>query len=274
MTLVLALLGSLMWGIADFLGGLISKTYKVAYVLVVSQTFGLITMGIYFVLSGDFWDWRAAAMASLASFSGFFGMMSFYKALSTGTMGIVSPIASLGAIVPVAVGLASGEQPSGLQFLGILFALIGVALASGPELSGASAAKPVILAIMAAIGFGTCFVFLKNGGEYSVTTTMVLMRVQSVLIGLIMVLRAKSIVKIQLKHFWLLVVVGAFDVLANVTFTIASQSDMLALVSVLSSLYPVVTVLMAWAILKERMMTIQYVGVVISLFGVCQIALG
>ena len=274
MTLVLALLGSLMWGVADFLGGLISKTYKVAYVLVVSQAFGLITMGIYFVISQEQWDWRAATMASLASFSGFFGMMSFYKALSTGTMGIVSPIASLGAIVPVAVGLASGEQPSALQFLGILFALIGVALASGPELSGASAAKPVILAVMAAIGFGTCFIFLKNGGEYSVTTTMVLMRVQSVLIGLVMVIRAKSAVKIQSKHLWLLVVVGAFDVMANVTFTIASQSDLLALVSVLSSLYPVVTVVMAWAILKERLMTIQYIGVVVALFGVCQIALG
>lgn len=68
--------------------------------------------------------------------------------------------------------------------------------------------------------------------------------------------------------------VGAFDVMANVTFTIASQSDLLALVSVLSSLYPVVTVVMAWAILKERLMTIQYIGVVVALFGVCQIALG
>jgi drug/metabolite transporter (DMT)-like permease len=68
--------------------------------------------------------------------------------------------------------------------------------------------------------------------------------------------------------------VGAFDVMANVAFTIASQDDLLALVSVLSSLYPVVTVVMAWVILKERLMTIQYFGVVFALFGVCQIALG
>lgn len=274
MTLALALLGSLMWGVADFLGGLISKTYKVAYVLVISQAFGLVTMAIYFFVANEQWDWRAGAMASLASFSGFFGMMSFYKALATGTMGIVSPIASLGAIVPVVVGLASGEQPSSMQFLGILFALLGVALASGPELSGASAAKPVLLAIGAAIGFGACFIFLKEGGAYSVSTTMILMRVQSVFMALILVLRAKSAVKVQPKHLGLLVLVGAFDVLANVTFSIAAQSDLLSLVSVLSSLYPVVTVLMAWIILKERLMTIQYVGIVVALFGVTQIALG
>lgn len=263
-----------MWGIADFLGGLFSKTYKVAFVLVISQAFGLITMVIYFFVSNGQWDWRAATMASLASLSGFFGMMSFYKALATGTMGIVSPIASLGAIVPVGVGLASGEQPSSLQFMGILFALIGVALASGPELSGASAAKPVLLAVGAAIGFGTCFIFLKEGGAYSVSTTMILMRVQSIAIAMILVFRARSFVKVKPAHLGLMVIVGAFDVLANVAFTVASQSDLLALVSVLSSLYPVVTVLMAWAILKERLMVVQYVGVVIALFGVCQIALG
>ncbi len=274
MTLALALLGSLMWGVADFLGGLISKTYKVAYVLVISQAFGLMTMVIYFLVSNEQWDWRAATMASLASFSGFFGMMSFYKALATGTMGIVSPIASLGAIVPVAVGLATGEQPSSIQFLGILFALIGVALASGPELSGAADPKPVLLAIGAAVGFGTCFIFLKEGGAYSVSTTMILMRVQSVLIALVMVWKAKSAVKVKPAHIGLLVVVGAFDVMANVAFTIASQDDLLALISVLSSLYPVVTVVMAWVILKERLMTIQYFGVVFALFGVCQIALG
>lgn len=274
MTLALALLGSLMWGVADFLGGLFSKTYKVAHVLVISQTFGLLTMGIYFIVSNGHWDWRAATMASLASFSGFFGLMSFYKALATGTMGIVSPIASLGTIVPVAVGLVSGEQPSGLQFLGILFALIGVALASGPELTGASAVKPVLLALGAAIGFGTCFIFLKEGGAYSVSTTMILMRSQSIAIALFLVLRSKSFSRVEPKHLGLMAIVGAFDVLANVAFTVASQSDLLAIVSVLSSLYPVVTVLMAWAILKERLMAIQYIGVVIALFGVCQIALG
>ncbi len=274
MTLALALLGSLMWGVADFLGGLISKTYKVAYVLVISQFFGLLTMAIYFFFANDGWDWRAGFMASLASLSGFFGMMSFYKALATGTMGIVSPIASLGAILPVAAGIWSGEQPSGMQFLGILFALLGVALASGPELNGASAAKPVFLAIGAAIGFGACFIFLKEGGAYSVSTTMILMRVQSILIGLFMIWRAKSVIRVQPVHLGLLVLVGAFDVLANVAFATASQSDLLAIVSVLSSLYPVVTVLMAWLFLKERLMAIQYVGIVIALLGVCQIALG
>jgi drug/metabolite transporter (DMT)-like permease len=274
MTLALALLGSLMWGIADFLGGLLSKTYKVAYVLVISQVFGLVTMAIYFLVANEQWDWRAGAMASLASFSGFFGMMCFYKALATGTMGIVSPIASLGAIVPVAVGLVTGEQPSGIQYLGILFALIGVALASGPELSGASAAKPVVLAIGAAIGFGTCFIFLKEGGAYSVPTTMVLMRAQSILIGLAMVWQSKSYVKVKTKHIGLLIVVGVFDILANVAFSVASQSDLLSLVSVLSSLYPVVTVVMAWVFLKERLIAIQYAGILIALVGVCQIAIG
>ena len=103
---------------------------------------------------------------------------------------------------------------------------------------------------------------------------MILMRAQSILIGLAMVWQSKSFVKVKTKHLWLLIVVGAFDILANVTFSVASQSDLLSLVSVLSSLYPVVTVVMAWIFLKERLIAIQYVGIVVALIGVCQIAIG
>jgi drug/metabolite transporter (DMT)-like permease len=79
---------------------------------------------------------------------------------------------------------------------------------------------------------------------------------------------------VKTKHIGLLIVVGVFDILANVAFSVASQSDLLSLVSVLSSLYPVVTLVMAWVFLKERLIAIQYAGILIALVGVCQIAIG
>ena len=274
MAIVAALLSSAMYGIADFLGGKYSKRLPVTFVVGVSQFFGLLTAIAVAMATHSAWDSRAIPHAMLASVAGFLGLMMFYQALATGRMGIVSPIASLGVLVPLGVGLVHGEIPRAVQIIGIILAIVGIVLASGPELSGASDSRPVFLAVGAAVGFGTCFVFIADGSYYSVATTMIVMRLQTVPIAIVIALLTKSFAKPSRKEVGWLAVIGALDNGANLAMGYATTLGMLTIVSVLASLYPVVTVLLAWWLLRERLLVVQYVGIATALLGVCAITAG
>src|SRR3954454_553559 len=136
MAALLAIGSSILWGSADFVGGLVSRTRNAYAVVAGSQAFGLLVIGIVALVTGD---WRASLgylpWAVAAGLSGALGLVAYYAGLSSGTMGVVAPIASMGAVVPVALAIAGGEKPSWLQLVGIAVALLGVAAASGPELS-------------------------------------------------------------------------------------------------------------------------------------------
>ncbi len=134
----LALLSSGLWGSADFFGGLMSRRLPPIAVVAWSQTSGLVLGLVVATVTGAWGDpagWLPWAV--LAGVSGALGLVAFYAALASGTMGVVSPIAALGAVVPVLAGVVAGEQPTGLQTAGIVVALLGAVLASGPELRAA-----------------------------------------------------------------------------------------------------------------------------------------
>ena len=138
MSAALALLASLLWGTADFLGGTASRRLPTASVLGVSQLVALLGLvPLAALLGGYSADGRLLLLAALAGAAGVTALGAFYRALAVGTMGVVAPVAALGAVVPVAAGLVAGESPSGLQAAGIAVAVLGVVLASGPELRGA-----------------------------------------------------------------------------------------------------------------------------------------
>lgn len=274
MSLVLALASSMMWGIADFVGGIASKRTPSTVVAGLSQFIGLIVISGIGLVTGFNWDSAALGWAVLAGLSGYAGISMFYQALATGRMGIVSPIAALGALVPLSAGLLAGDSPTSLQMLGVIVAIIGIVLASGPELSGGADPKPVLFAVGAAFGFGFALWAIAQGSAYSVITTMTAMRCVSVVTAGLGAVVTRTRVQLSTIDWRLVVVAGAFDVLANLTFGMATTGDLLSLVSVLGSLYPVVTVLMAWALLKERLQVVQYVGVIAALAGVAAIAGG
>lgn len=275
MAIVLALVSSIMWGIADFLGGVATKKSHVALVVGLSQIFGLGTVTVVGVFTGFDYTAEVIPWAVAASLSGFAGLSLFYQALSIGRMGIVSPIASLGVMVPLAFGLLGGERPSQLQIVGIIAAVVGIVLASGPELTGDADPKPVIFAVGAAAGFGVCLYTISRGSEFSVISTMTGMRMVTAILCTIWIVVVASKDRELVKPSWTVIaVVGFFDVMANVTFGYATSMDLLSLVSVLGSLYPVFTVLLALVFLKERLLPVQYVGVVAALTGVGFIAGG
>ncbi len=272
MTAVLALLSSLLWGSADFLGGLTSKKLPSLLVVALSQTAGLAAVTCVALAAGA---WTAPTgylpWAVLASLSGASGLVVFYKALATGSMGVVAPISGLSGLVPLAAGLLGGESFSAIQAVGAVAIGIGVVLASGPELRADTGWRPLAYAVLAALLFGISMLAIARGSEYSALMTMTGMRVVSVtVLGLAAAIswRRGRFGRPNLRSSlpWI-VALGVLDVGANVTFGMAADQGPLVIASVLGSLYPVVTAVLAATVLHERLRLIQYAGVAAAIAG-------
>ena len=283
MAVLSALLASVLWGTADFLGGRTSRRVPVGTVLGVSQLAALLGLVPLAAVLGAFDEPRTYVVPGLlAGLAGLLALAAFYQALATGTMGVVAPIAALGVVVPVAVGLLDGERPGTLRLVGIALGVLGIVLASGPELSGSAGARPLLLAAVAGLGFGAVLVLVAEGSRAgstaSVVMTLLTMRLVSVVLLTLLLLAAAPRrgfdLGLRRSDLPVLVTIGAFDVGANAAYAVASQSDLVSVASVLASLYPVVTVLLARQLLAERLARIQSAGVGLALVGVGLLAGG
>ncbi len=284
MSAVLALLSSLLWGSADFFGGIMSRRLPAVLVVAASQFAGLLGIAVVAVAAGALDSPTGyVAWAIAAGLTGVIGLVAFYAALASGTMGVVSPIAALGVVVPVVVGIAQGERPGTAQVVGIVVAIAGVVLASGPELSGRAGAKPLVLAVVAALGFGGALLSIAKGSRDSTIMTLFTMRVTSVsVLGVALVVlavRARRAgaargPRLDVRDVAFLALIGLGDAAANLTFGWASTRGLVSVVAVLGSLYPVVTVLLAWVLLHERLGRLQTLGVAGALAGVVLIGAG
>ncbi|MCP3821788.1 DMT family transporter [Streptomyces sp. A3M-1-3] len=288
MTALFALATSLLWGLADFGGGLLTRRIPALTVVVVSQGIAVVVLGVIVVATGAWSEtgpqlWFAVA----AGIVGPVAMLSFYKALALGPMGVVSPLGSLGVAVPVGVGLVLGERPGLLQFAGIAVAVAGIVLAGGPELRGAPVRRQaLLLTLVAAFGFGAVMALIA---EASSTLTglflaLFVQRVTNVAAGgaalYISVRRGGralpedggwSVIRASLPA---LAFVGLADVAANGTYSIAAQHGPVTVAAVLASLYPVVTALAARGVLKERLRGVQAAGAGLALVGTVLLATG
>jgi drug/metabolite transporter (DMT)-like permease len=276
LALVLALGSSVVWGIADFAGGSLSRRLPVLGVTLVSQAAGFVALIVAVAVRGDVGA-RSFLLGIVAGLGGGLGLAAFYRALSLGTMSVVSPIAACGALVPFALSLASGERPSRLAVAGAVAALAGAVLASLEERRAATEspdrARAIVLAAAAAVALGLFVYFLGLGSRQGdALSTLFGARVGSlsVLVAVALILRAP--VRIPRSSVAAVAAVGLADVSANALFALASRQGLLALVSVLGSLYPVVTVLLAHVLLGERLTRTQRLGVVMALAGVAVIA--
>jgi drug/metabolite transporter (DMT)-like permease len=289
---VLALLSSLLWGTADFLGGSATRRLPVTVVVLVSQAAALVCLVPLVVLAGAPPTGDVLGPGVAAGLVGPLALLAFYRALAIGTMGVVAPVAALGVAVPVVAGLVRGEAPSPLQLAGIAGASVGVVMACGPELRGAGrgGAASLVLALAAAVGFGTVFVLLADGasgpeaGFGTVVVVLVVMRGTSVLVlSAVLGLRAVAARRRGAEPALplglapalpVLVVIGLFDVGANGTYAVATQSGLVSVTAVLASLYPVVTALLAWRLHDERLARVQWGGVALAMAGVVLLGAG
>lgn len=275
MAAALSMLSALMWGTADFLGGVSSRRRSAVAVYLGSQFFGFVVLVIVVLVRGDWQAPRDYLWWGIGlGIAGLISMVAFYRALALGPMGLVSPLVAVAVVVPVIVGFASGEVPSPMEIAGIVIAFVGVLLASGPELTGAESMKPLVYTAVATLGFGFLYVGMAKGSETSPSMTMLTYRITSMVILLVTLLIARNFGGVTRADLPILAAIGILDATANLLFGIASTLGMLTTTSVLSSLYPVVTAILAAVVLRERLRRIQYAGVVVAMLGVMLLSAG
>jgi drug/metabolite transporter (DMT)-like permease len=257
-------------------------------VLAISQAAGLVAVAAAVTIRGDGppSDSGFAVWAALGGIAGAAGLAAFYRGLVVGAMSIVAPVSATAAVIPVAVGVATGERPSAIQAVGVALAILGVAAASSegvgnengaatPSITRRRRATGIPLALLAAAGFGAFFVGLDaaaNEGE--VLWAMLVARIASgsLLVAAALVLRPP--LEGGRSQIPALVAIGLLDVSANLLFAVASTLGFVSIVGVLASLYPVITIFLARAVLRERIDRVQEVGVAGALGGVALIAAG
>ncbi|MEE1839282.1 EamA family transporter [Streptomyces sp. NPDC088190] len=288
MTALFALGTSLLWGLADFGGGLLTRRMPALTVVVVSQAVAAAVLGVVVIATGG---WSEAGprlwFAVAAGVVGPVAMLCFYEALALGPMGVVSPLGSLGVAVPVSVGLLLGERPGLPQFAGVGIAVVGVVLAGGPQLRGAPVQRrAVLLTLVAAFGFGSVMSLISEAST-TVTGLFLALFVQRltnfVVGGAAMYASARRGVPTLperggaaavLAALPVLALIGLADVAANGTYSVAAQHGPVTVAAVLASLYPVVTALAARGVLKERLRGVQAAGAGLALVGTVLLATG
>jgi drug/metabolite transporter (DMT)-like permease len=273
----LALAASLSWGIADFLGGLKSRTLPVLAVLAFAQPIGLALVLVVVVAGGAGEFDRRVLWAVPAAVLGTVGIAAFYRGMAIGTIAIVAPIAATGAAIPVVVGIALGDRPSLVQLIGFPLAIGGAILASretGENVGRGGVGAGVWWAAVAAIGFGAYFVPMHEASEEDFLWAVLVFKVAATAMMLAAYIAVRPPVRVTRADAGALFAIALFDSGGNVFFAAAASLGLVSVVSVLASLYPIATVALAWIVLRERIELVQQVGVVAALAGVIAISAG
>ena len=274
---LLALGASLTWGVGDFLGGVKARVLPSLLVLAASQPFGLAALGIGVAVRGTGIPGDEVAWAALSAVLGTIGLFAFYRGMAAGAISVVAPIAALSAGIPVIWGVAvSGNHVTGLQAFGFV-AAIGGSVAASLELrpERRQLAAGVGWAALAMLAFGAYYVPMHAASTQDWLWPAFLFRCTSVTLVWSVVL-VRRIRPTGLRGHWsALIAIGLLDTGGNALFAAASSSHgLLSVVSVLASLYPVVTVLLARLLLGERVQRTQDAGVLFVLVGVVLITAG
>lgn len=270
MSALFALMSAGTFGVADFIGGLATRRSRSAVsVVLLSELLGLgFLIILVVIIGGDLQD-EDVFWAGTAGVAGVLGLVLLYRGFATGTVSVVAPIAGLGAaILPLAWGLATGERPSWIAGIGVAMALGAVALISGASnLSDFRARAGVPEGVVAGVMFGVFFILISQATSPEVWLVAIA-RIASILVLVVIVVVGRMSVRPAPGIGWMIVAAGLGDVIANLFFLIAERRGLLSLVAVISALYPATTILLARIVLKERMTTLQKVGLGLAAAGV------
>jgi drug/metabolite transporter (DMT)-like permease len=280
-SVLLALGAATMYGLSDFLGGVLSRRTSVWQVAFVVQLSGATILALVAMASGGDPDGAALAWGAVSGVGSGLGTAFLYRGLANGRMSVVAPLSAVGAAaLPVLVGVVTGERPSALAWLGIVCALPAIwliAAGEGDENVGgghvARASTGVLDGMVAGIGFGFLFVALGQVSEGSGLLPATL--------GLAVSVVVIAVLASVLRQGWVprdryaatSVTVGVASAAATMLFQLATQSGLLAFASVLSSLYPAFTILLAVVVLREHIHPGQALGLALAAGAVTLVSL-
>ena len=281
-TIVLALAAAALYGLSDFAGGVVSRRASVWGVAIVTQVTAVVALGALTMLQPGSPTRADLAWGALAGVGTGVGTGFLYRGLSAGRMGVVAPLSAVGAaLLPVIVGIVTGERPQLLTLLGIACAFPAIWLVSTstdtPDVAGQAEGRlneDVANGLLAGLGFGLMFSALGQVPESAGLAPLAMAELSSVAAVVILAMAMRQSWLPASRAAWNGVVVGALAAAATICFLFATQSGLLAVASVLSSLYPAVTVLLAAVVLHERIHRRQGVGLALTLAAVALVATG
>ena len=275
----LAVLASISYGAADFLGGLAAKRGSTVFsVVVCSQSVGLVLV----LIGLPFLPAASPAAADLAwgaasGLAGGIGLALLYRGLAVGVMSVVAPVTAVSAvIIPVFVGLALGERPAGLAVVGVVLAVVAIVLISqsGVVEEGKSATTGLATAVASGIAIGIFLVCLERTGPAAGLWPLVPARVVSVSFFVLAGLIARQKLLPRRESWSIVVGGGTLDMVANILYLLAVRQGPLSIVATLTSLYPACTILLARIVLRERLRLVQQAGVACAVLAIVLIVSG
>jgi drug/metabolite transporter (DMT)-like permease len=297
---ILALAAAMLYGTADFLGGVASRRARVFAVLAVTVPAGAAVMIVVALLGQapglggllghgglgaptSIGGWSAAGWAAGSGVCGALGLIAFYAGFATAPISVVAPVAALvSAVLPVGVAIAGGERPGTGVIAGGLLCLIAIVLVSAqPAAKGADERgdgrliasgrlRALGYGAAAGAGFGLFFICLKNAGQSGVLWPVAISRSAGTVVAFGMALATGT-------RLWprrgagfagIALISGAVDAAANVCYVLATRAGLFGLAVVITSLYPGITVLLARVLLDERMRWLQRAGLLLAAVGV------
>jgi drug/metabolite transporter (DMT)-like permease len=271
---LLALGASLAWGVADFAGPLLSRSVGSLPVLFWAQIGGVAALVATLAVRGERPAGWGVCFAIGAALGGMLGLFAYYRGMVEGAMSVVAPIAGVSAVIPVVFGIATGDSPSAAQVAGIACALVGVGLASIEHRAGQRRiAAGAGLALLAALGFGFYFPWMHAAGKVDFWWASFVFRTTALVLVAAVAAARRPRLRLHRRYVLIACAVGIGDTIGNVLFAASSsEGGLVSLTSVLASLYPVVTVLLAASVLHEHVARTQRAGIVLTLAGVVLIS--
>ena len=269
----LALGSSLSFGVADFLGGTTSRRIGTLQFIFCTQLIGVMLAGGWVSLSGD----PVPPVVTIAAAAGAglgmtVALAAFFQAMVVGTMSLVAPISATGVIVPIIAGIIDGERPGAAQAAGIIVAIAGIVVASRPppERRSTSFESGLGLALLAALGSGLMLWLLAPASRHGVPWALLIARAIPAIIlsAAVSIRRASLRSALESRNARVTVASALLGFSGIALYAFATLHGQLVIVSVLASLYPAVTVLLAYRVLGERLRSAQLVGIAAVLAGV------
>ncbi|MCW2878792.1 MAG: protein of unknown function transrane [Sphaerisporangium sp.] len=275
MAVLLATTCAVVYGTADFFGGLATRRSRVLAVVMLTQITGLLFVLPLLPLLPGRPSFGALAWGMGAGLCGGLGVILFYRALAGGVMSVVAPTtATMSAALPVVVGLVMGERPEPIALGGVALALAAVVLVSrdSGSIVGGATLGPILQSLASGLGFGAFFILLKQVPQDTGLWPLFGARLASVIVVAVLALTTGRTLRPGRGALPTIVAAGILDMVANVLYLLAAQRGLLVLVAVLVSLYPASTLLLARFVLGERLNTVQAAGVGLALGAVALIA--
>ena len=268
---LLGLTSALSWGIGDFAGGLVSRKIGAYRAVMYGEAIGLIFIFLALPFTDEpFPDSHTIQWSIAAGVVGTIGLLAFFEAMRVGRISIVAPLSALiGAIIPAVVGSFIEGMPKPIVFLAFALAFAAVALISIEKYEGnTKKSNHITLPLLAGTAFGLYFVFMHEASSTLVIGPLIIARSSGMIAIALYLLYKKESFRIESGSWRLLTVNGFFDVGGNAFYILALQAGRLDISAVLASLYPGMTVFLAWLILKEKLQPTQWIGIILALIAI------